>query len=276
MQKRVLVFFLFVFIHLPISAQINPTVTDEDESMLYASTKQVNQFIRRFNGEEDLKGNRLYPKDKKYRDPSLRKKYLDDLINLENTDLKTKLPEFISYINSGSKPHYFDFYGSNWFAEVSSKFLYNGKEQNVVLFFKLEEENTGYKWTFVNAYAGFLEQEFNSPPLTETKFIQPLSHEIDFMTLRKAFKNNTQIEHYAQKNYSPDYLTLFFFYVKKGNLVFQQVDDVKFHIFQIENWYFEMQYFNRKGDNTGWLISNLIKIPEKDKTSLIKSIYHEK
>jgi hypothetical protein len=221
-----------------LTAQINPTKPDEDESMLYASTKQVNQFIRRFNGEEDLKGNRLYPKDKKYRDQSLRKKYLSDIIDLENSELKNKLPEFITYVNSGTKPQYFDFYGKNWFAEVASKFLYNGKEQNVVLFFKLEEEN--------------------------------------FMTLRKAFKNNTQIEHYAQKNFSPDYLTLFFYYVKKGNLVFQQVDDVKFHIFQIENLYFEMQYFNRKGDNTGWLISNLIQIPEKDKASLIKSIYHEK
>ncbi|NJO92403.1 MAG: hypothetical protein HC831_28115 [Chloroflexia bacterium] len=57
--------------------------------------------------------------------------------------------------------------------------------------------------------------------------------------------------------------------------MFQSVEDVKFHVFQINNWYFEMQYFNRKGDNTGWLISNLIKIPEKDKASLIKSISHE-
>ena len=29
-----------------------------DESALYAQTKQVNQFFRRFNGEEDYKGER--------------------------------------------------------------------------------------------------------------------------------------------------------------------------------------------------------------------------
>ncbi len=41
----------------------------EDETDLYTSTKQVNQFFRRFNGEEDMKGERYYPEDKDYRDP---------------------------------------------------------------------------------------------------------------------------------------------------------------------------------------------------------------
>jgi hypothetical protein len=250
--------------------------THEDETSLYASNKQVNQFIRRFNGEEDLKGTRLYPKDKKYRDPSLRKKYLNDLFDQENGNLRAQKDEFIAYVNSTAKPQFFDFYGDNWFAEVSSKFLYNGKEQDVVMFFKLEKETGGYKWSFASVYSGFFEQEFNTSPPTETKFIHPMSHEIDFMSLDKIFKTNGKlIEHYADKSYTPDYLSLFFHEVKKGNLVFQSVTDVKFHVFQIENWYFEMQYINRKGDNTGWLISNLIKIPEKDKASLIKSINHE-
>ena len=33
----------------------------EDETDLYTSTKQVNQFFRRFNGEEDMKGERSLP-----------------------------------------------------------------------------------------------------------------------------------------------------------------------------------------------------------------------
>lgn len=248
---------------------------NEDETALYASTKQINQFIRRFNGEEDLHGNRLYPKDKKYRDNSLRKRYIPDLFDKENSSLKSLQSAFLASVNSGNDPQYFDFYGNNWFAEVSSKFLYNGKEQDVIMYFKLEKETGGYKWSFVNAYAGFFEEQFKTSPPTDVKFIHPMSHEIDFMTLRKVFKNNKKIEHYATKEYSPDYLTLFFYEVKKGNLVFQSVTDVKFHVFQIKDWYFELQYFNRKGENTGWLISNLIKIPEKDKASLIKSMYHE-
>jgi hypothetical protein len=275
-MHKIFCFLLFVVIYqFSILAQNNPNIYQDEEAALTTSTKQVNQFIRRFNGEEDFTGKRLYPKDKKYRELALRKTYLSNLIDLENATVNQKLKDFTDDICSQAKPKYFDFYGGKWFAEVMTKFLYNGKEQNVILFLKLEEENSGYKWSFINAYAGFLDKEFISSPPTDLKFIHPMSHEIDFMTLTKVFKRNTQVEHFAEKSYSPDYLTLFFYLVKKGNLVFENVEDLKFHVFQIENWYFEMQYFNRKGENTGWLISNLFKIPEKDKASLINSIYHE-
>jgi hypothetical protein len=276
MYKKIFFFIFLSIIQFHLISQKISDIYKDEEAALVASTKQVNQFIRRFNAEEDFKGNRLYPSDKKYRDISLRKTYLGNLVDQENNSLKQLYPDFSKDINSSSNPKYFDFYGGNWFAEVSAKFLYNGKEQDVLLFLKIEEENAGYKWSFIGAYAGFLDQEFKSSPPTDVKFIHPMSHEIDFMSLRKVFKNNTKIDYYATKEYSPDYLTVFFYLVKKGNLVFQDVNDVKFHIFQIENWYFEMQYFNRKGDNAGWLISNLLKVPEKDKASLIKSFYHEK
>jgi len=276
MYKKILFLIILITTQFTVFSQKNPNIYQEEEAALIASNKQVNQFIRRFNGEEDFTGKRLYPKDSKYRDKSLRKTYIANLIDLKNPEIKQLAQEFSSDINYGSKPKYFDFYGGNWFAEVNSKFLYNGKEQDVVLFLKLEEENSGYKWSFIGAWAGFLDQEFKSSPPTDVKFIHPMSHEIDFMSLRKVFKNNTKIDYYAEKEYSPDYLSIFFYLVKKGNLVFESVDEVKFHVFQIENWYFELKYFNRSGDNAGWLISNLLKVPEKDKPSLIKSFYHEK
>ena len=60
----------------------------EDETDLYTSTKQVNQFFRRFNGEEDIKGERLYPEDKGYRDQILRSKYLENLFNKTHRYIK--------------------------------------------------------------------------------------------------------------------------------------------------------------------------------------------
>ncbi|MFN8258000.1 MAG: hypothetical protein U0W24_20080 [Bacteroidales bacterium] len=274
-MKYFITIYAFLLLFTVNSVAQNYNNGKEDESMLYASTKQVNQFIRRFNGEEDLYGKRLYPKDKKYRDAALRKRYIPDLFDLENHSFDALKPDFIASVNAASKPLYFDFYGDKWFAEVSSKFLYNGKETDVLMYFRLEKENDGYKWSFTGAYASVFEQEFRTSEPTDVKFIHPMSHEIDFMSLDKVFKNNRQIEHYAEKDFEPDYLSLFFHEVKKGTLVYESVTDVKFHVFQIDNWYFEMQYFTRKGDNTGWLISNLIKIPEKDKAQLIKSINHE-
>jgi hypothetical protein len=78
------------------------------------------------------------------------------------------------------------------------------------------------------------------------------------------------IEYYASKAFQPDYLSLFFYEVKKGTLKFKSVDNLKFHIFQINNWYFEVSWFNRSGKNTGWLISNLMYVTEKEKEHLLK------
>ncbi|MFH1937423.1 MAG: hypothetical protein ABIK52_07670, partial [Bacteroidota bacterium] len=55
-----------------------------DESILYAQTKQINQFFRRFNGEEDVTGKRLYSTDGDFRDAKLRKKYLNILFDLSS------------------------------------------------------------------------------------------------------------------------------------------------------------------------------------------------
>ena len=104
----------------------------------------------------------------------------------------------------------------------------------------------------------------------EKHFLHPMSHELDFMNIYKAFQNPEVIEYYASKEFQPDYLTLFFYEIKQGKLVFQHVDSVKFHVFQIKDWYFEVSWFNRSGMNSGWLMSNVIYMPEKEKTNLIK------
>jgi hypothetical protein len=51
---------------------------------------------------------------------------------------------------------------------------------------------------------------------------------------------------------------------------FESVGQVKFHFFQIDGWYFELAFFNRPGNNSGWLISKLFKITDAEKEELIK------
>ena len=95
-----------------------------DESKLYAESKQVNQFFRRFNGEEDEKGNRYYPADKQYRSIKLRKKYLGILFDESNSGISRPLKKGIHWkiywINP--KLSILDFHGGNWFAEVNVLF----------------------------------------------------------------------------------------------------------------------------------------------------------
>ena len=81
----IIIALLILILSIPSRAQL---VSDmEDESKLYAESKQVNQFFRRFNGEEDEKGNRYYPGDKHYRSTKLRKKYLFILFDENNNGI---------------------------------------------------------------------------------------------------------------------------------------------------------------------------------------------
>jgi hypothetical protein len=249
----------------------------EDESKLYAQSKQVNQFFRRFNGEEDEKGNRYYPRDKQYRSVKLRKKYLGILFDEGNSGISNALKtEFAKNVLDKPESSILDFHGMNWFSEVNTTFTMNGKNESITLLMELQKDHLGYKWVISRVHAAMFEPFFTRDTTKVGSFLHPLSHELDFMNLRKALSNSDSVSQFATKRFQPDHLSLFLYEVKKGNLKFKTVDEVKFHFFQIEGWYFELAQFNRPGYNTGWLISNLVKLNNpKDKDLLRKHLYYE-
>ena len=243
-----------------------------DETELYAMTKQMGQFMRRFNYEEDQFGYKLNPKDPNYRSNEMRRKSLPVLFDQEKYGTQTDLQRyFIEDVTKGDST-YMTFLGGRWFSEVSTTFKYNGKEVKVMLFLAVEKEGLGSKWVLTNVYFSEFNKLFPTGEITEKEkhFLHPMSHELDFMNIYKAFQDPDVIEYYASQNYHPDYLTLFFYEIKSGKLVFQHVDAVKFHVLQIKDWYFEVSWFNRSGLNSGWLMSNVVYMPEKEKNNLIK------
>lgn len=247
-----------------------------DESAFYASTKQVNQFFRRFNSEEDEEGNRIYADSKKYHSPRLRRKYIEILFDNETSTLDKALKEiFIEEVTDNLKPVYLEFHGGEWFAEVHTRFSFQGKESPAILFMKLQEEPVGSKWVIDRVHFEPFNKLFKEKTNKDGKFLHPLSHELDFMNLNKIFDKRDEVELYTSKEYKPDHLSLFLLEVKRGNLSFVTIKNVKFHFFQIDNWYFELSEFNRKGYNTGWLISNLAKLDQEQKESYKKYIFFE-
>ena len=243
-----------------------------DETELYAMTKQMGQFMRRFNYEEDQFGERLNPKDPRYRNNEMRRQSLPILFDQEKYGNQTDLQRyFIEDVTKGDST-YMTFLGGRWYSEVSTTFRYNGKDVNIILFLAVEKEGLGSKWVLTNVYFSEFNKLFPTGEMAEKEkhFLHPMSHELDFMNIYKAFQSPEVIEYYASKEYQPDYLTLFFYEIKKGHLVFQHVDAVKFHVLQIKDWYFEVSWFNRSGLNSGWLMSNVIYMPEKEKVNLIK------
>lgn len=247
---------------------------EEDETILYRMNKQVGQFVRRFNMEEDQFGKRLAATDATYHNNDLRKKILPGLFDTYNPRTSGKLKNyFIEDITNKKSPVFLQFLDKNWFAEVSVTFISQGKEVDGILFLTLEEENLGSKWIISNAYYPSLNNLF---PVMDTLqqaklFLHPQSHELDFMNLHKALEDEDHIEYYASKNYEPDYLSLFFYLLKTKRLDFKQINSVKFHFLQVDHWYFELTYFNRNDTNSGWLISNLRYVTDAEKENLIKA-----
>ena len=250
-----------------------------DESILYAQTKQINQFFRRFNGEEDVTGKRIYDTDDSFHSTKLRNKYLNILFDLSSPLITKDAREvFILEVNSKKNPVFLDFHANNWFAEVSADFTYNRKPIHMILYFKLEKERLGYKWVLSNVHTSAFNKYFKhvGDSISGENFLHPMSHELDFMTLRKMFASPDNIGYYLEKDYYPDQLALFLKEYQEGTLKFVSSNNVKFHFFQIPNWYFEVSYFNRYQNNSGWLISNMVRVNDQEKKEIIRNYTHEK
>lgn len=263
---------LAVLHHFSLSAQTNPYLGDI--SQLYAETKQVNQFFRRFNAEEAEDGAKIETKNNRYRSKPLRQKFLPLLFDAQNTRLTSELKnEFMRDVLD--KNQFLDFFSGDWFAEVEAKFTNpKGQEETAIIFLKIQKEPIGSKWVMKNAYYEPAVRMFYQDTLgKDSKFLHPLSHELDFMNLNKVFSTPADLEYYAPAGYRPDFLSIFFYEVKKRQLQFRTISNVKFHFFHIKDWYFEISEFNRASHNSGWLISNLSKVPDAHKPTMIQYIY---
>lgn len=243
-----------------------------DEKAFYTMTKQMSQFMSRFNYEEDQYGKKIHPDSQDYRNRMKRKTVLPLLFDMENPRTSGSLRDFFISDLTQADSNYFEFLGGKWYSEVSATFKMNGESVDISMIFAIEQENLGSKWVLTNVFFSDFSKLFPKGDIAEQQkhFLHPMSHELDFMNIHKVFKTPECIEYYASNTYSPDFLTLFFYEIKKGNLVFEKINSEKFHVFQIDNWYFEVSWFNRDGLNTGWLISNLIFLKDNEKEELLK------
>lgn len=268
------VFILGFLLIYNVNAQVYNNLGDVqmDERALYTMTKQMSQFFSRFNYEEDQYGKKIHDDSPDYRNREKRKTILPLLFDMENPRTGGSLRDFFIDDLTKNDGQYFEFLGGKWYSEVSTIFKWKGKEVNISMIFTIEKENLGSKWVLTNIYFSEFNKMFPKGDITEHEknFLHPMSHELDFMNIHKIFNNPKIVEYYASDSYTPDYLTLFLYEIKQGNLTFERVNGEKFHIFQIDNWYFEVSWFNREGYNSGWLISNLIYLKDNEKKELLK------
>lgn len=271
---------IFVLVLSGITNLGNAQIVDDNyeiEQQLLASTKQLNQFFKRFNGEENNRGDELEPGDRLYRSPRLRKRYLSMLFDEEYAQISKSLKnKFIDFTTKSSGPKYLGLRSDDWFAIVNTTFEYEGREESIALYMQMQQEGLGYEWVISGISFSKYKQMFDKQRGETKEFLHPMSHELDFMNLRKALVKDGSPESYTLADFEPDYLTLFLYEVKKGLLKFKEVNRINFHFFSLEGWYFTLNNFNRAGYNTGWLISDLTEINKSQKEQLLKLIYDQK
>lgn len=263
-----------------IFAQRNQTIgnIEYDETLLYAEVKQVNQFFRRFNNEEDAFGVKYATENPNYHNNETRSRYFNALFDKHSLLLdKATVKDFTQFVLNPKKPCFLDFYTTHWYAEVSANVLWNNKEsKNFTYYLKLEQDREGHKWVISNVYFSPFDCFPVLPDSVKNEhFLHPKSHEIDFINLQKEFRDPEFLSAYFHKNFTPDMLTLFLYETNKGNIRFQNVNTIKIHFLLEEGWYFELSYMNRSDMNSGWLITNLLPISKENYLELIKTFDHK-
>lgn len=257
-----LALFLAQAVSVPLFSQILADPRKEREEIFLARIKQFNEFTDRFNLKTDFYGN---PADSAYLMKMPRERMLAMLFDLKDPRIVkqgneysaeyVKLKEsFISDVTSGNIILYK--YSPGIIAEARSMVTYRGQPQKIRLF--MVQEIVGrdmVKWV-IHSAKGTLLDVFRTDT-SMVRFIPPSSNETDFMNLKRALEDTDHLAAYARNDYVPDKLTLLFTLLRSGQLRFEYVEEVIYHVTAIPGWYMQVRDFNRTELNSGWLITDL-------------------
>jgi hypothetical protein len=234
------------------------TYTSEQFTM---KVKLIEEFIDRFNN-----------KIKIFKDQDLHQFELNNeeryamLKQLFNHGEQWNIPEvkeFIDYINRPDSTVTITFYDDQWFAELNCDVKYKNKPERVSLIMQIEIlPDYSSKWIVKGVKADFLDfQAVNSG----VNPINPTSHNMRFINLPRHFVMKENYRNYFPQDFQPSTLSIFFSELRNSNLVFGDVSKIRYYFFNVRDWLFTVDYFETGVNQSGWLISSLLKMQEPDK-----------
>ena len=249
---------------------------NNNEAIFLARIKQFNEFLDRFNYKTDFYGN---PINQEFMSKMPRDKMINAMFDLKDKRIdpssKEYSKEYADLINKfiadiADKDFLIGKYSPNIIAEARSKVVFKGSAQEISIFLAQEDAgNNKIKWVILDVKGQPF--DFLKTDTTLIRFIPPASNETDFQNLKRALDDVNYLGYYADKNYTPDYLTLFFYLINTGAMKFDLVSEITYHIIDIPGWSISVKEFNRNDLNSGWLISNLSK-NASDRKEYIKGL----
>ncbi len=218
------------------------------------SVKQVDEFIKRFNGEvedETLKGFNIHPSR-----TQIVSSLFEDQYYSSNQEI---IDEFIGFVVDSLPASYISYYSNSWFAELDIKFQYEGKTTSGKLRMRPQiNSNYSSKWVIFQVVADEIVPEFNLN--RDSIFLSPVSHETNFINLRPIFEKTLDPTFILPDNFRYDVTSIFLKELSEGKIIDIRFVDTKYHFYQVNGWYFRVAQFLREKSNSGWLIEELIKL----------------
>jgi len=263
MRKLVIVTFCYLLLLglLCNKNAFSQTLTTSTGRNYYINVKQFNEFVDRFNYKTDFLGNTI---DSIFESKISREKYLELLFNNEDprlvpgndkySDSYVKLKnQFIQEVVSNN--YLIDKYSIEIIAEAKSLVTYTNRPQEISVYLNQEIVNDGVKWVILSINGDFLNVLNKDTVLL--RFIPPTSNETNFISLKRVFNDKNFQHYYLYNGYSYDPLSTFLFAVNTGLVKFQYVNEIVYHIFDVNGWQLEIKEFNRATENSGWLIDDI-------------------
>ncbi len=236
-----------------VHGQLAPDSVFPVPESLYYRVKQLDQFMERFNNEDDelRKSTPVGLSEVEQRSLMVAALFNSDwLMKQPNVELAK---EFVNEVSTNDI--FLQYSDEPWFALVKAKVKIDGKEKLLTLTMQYDgNPDQGFRWLIAGVRGDFIVSEDEGP---ET-IIPPTNHNVDFMDMIRIVNQEPErIETYT--SHSELQITQFIELVKLGKIQVIHTYKPTYHFLQIPGWIFTVDLYNRDSNNSGWLISNLFK-----------------
>jgi hypothetical protein len=263
---KFLIFISFSVYHHRLFSQVISNNDNAKEKHFVYEVKEIDEFFERFNDEKGSFIRGVYKAHHvKFDIP--RQLLIRSLFNYENMSRDSVLiNKFVSDVTRKIKPIYLDYYGDDWYAELTCKFKYNAAFIVIPVIVKIEmTQNKGSKWMIVAVGSSTLKSKIIVTEMTQSKvktnIISPTSNGTNFLSLKRAFDDKENLSDYFESAYfkQPNILE-FYNAILNRDIDFLDVIKIKYHFLLADRWIFTVEDFIREELNSGWLINHLEKV----------------
>lgn len=233
-------------------------------NVLFAEyVKSCDEFMCRFNGEESFPG--LNQKDSLWKWKNF--VLLFDYQLVTKTDSSTFIKEVTQIHDEVLADKIRLAYESDqWYAELRTEFIFQKKTIELGVVFQPDITPKQLECWTIAGINGLEKLGYNAADTVSRLVISPEQHEADFTELDGDFKYHAkEFSRFRSYHSDLDALSYFFALVESGCLKYSKRLHVTFHFFNIPSYVFQVNHFDRKMSNSGWLISNYKKVTKQEK-----------